>query len=787
MSTLDRKLLRELWHLRGQMLSIALVVATGIMSVLVMRGSYDSLVDAQQAYYRQTRFAHVWAPLQRAPESLRSQLQRIPGVASVDTRISFLTTLDLPGLDMPAQGQFVSVPPSGRPLLNDIKLTAGRYLDSGAGSEVIISQNFSKARKLLPGSSLRVIINGRLRELDVVGIAVSPEHAYSVPPGSLYPDDERYGVMWMSRDVLGPAYEMDGAFNEALFSLAPDANLDAVLTQIDQVLDTYGGLGAYPRDDQLSHQILQSELDQNRVMGTAFPLVFLGVAAFLLNLVLARLISTQRSEIAVLKAFGYKDKEVGKHYLMFALMAVMLGGGVGALLGVWLGHCYVDLYGEYFNFPNLSYRLSALLLLIATLVSAAAAVAGALLAIRRAASLPPAEAMRAEPPVRFKAGWMEKTGLTRWLPSSGRMIIRNLERKPIQTALSAMGVALSTAILMMGLSMLDGVNHMMELQFKVIQREDLTLSFDNALHATVLTDLSRLDGVTRVEPVRAVAVRLHAGHRQESVSFQGLEPDGRLRRIVAQTGKVHPLPAQGIVISRILADRLHVHPGTSVQVEFLEGHRVHANVMVVGVVDDFLGLSAFMNLDALQQLVQGPELITGAFLSVDKDRLASINRHLKTLPDIAGVASPKSMLDSFQKQMDESLLIFIALLIGFACVIAVGVIYNGARISLSERGRELASLRVMGFRRMEANVLLLGEQAIITLLAIPIGWTLGYALSWLITTSIQSDSYRLPFVVSTSTYLISALITLLAAVLSGVIIKRRVDQLDLIEVLKTRE
>ena len=769
------------------MLSIALVVATGIMSVLVMRGSYDSLVDAQQAYYRQTRFAHVWAPLKRAPESLRSQLESIPGVAGVDTRISFLTTLDLPGLDMPAQGQFVSVPPDGRPVLNDIKLIAGRYLEPGADSEVLISQNFSKARKLPPGGDLRVIINGRLRELNVVGIAVSPEHAYSVPPGSLYPDDERYGVMWMGRDVLGPAYEMDGAFNEALLSLEPDANMDAVLTQIDQVLDTYGGLGAYPRSDQLSHQILQSELDQNRIMGTAFPMVFLGVAAFLLNLVLGRMISTQRSEIAVLKAFGYRDREVGIHYLMYALIAVILGGAAGASLGVWLGHSYVALYGKYFNFPNLSYQLSVLLLLIAMLVSVAAAVAGALLAIRRAASLPPAEAMRAEPPARFKAGWMEKTGLSRWLPSSGRMIIRNLERKPLQTMSSAIGVALSTAILMMGLSMFDGVKYMMDLQFKVIQREDLTLSFDHALDAAVLTDLGSLDGVTRVEPVRAVAVRLRAGHRQESVSFQGLDPDGRLRRIIAQTGKVHPLTAQGIVISRILADRLHLHPGDSVQVEVLEGHRVHTNVMVAGVVDDFLGLSAFINLDALQQLVQGPALITGAYLSVETDKLGLINRYLKTLPHIAGVASPQSMLDSFQKQMDESLFIFIALLIGFAYVIAIGVIYNGARISLSERGRELASLRVMGFRRSEANVLLLGEQAIITLLAVPIGWSVGYTLSWLITQSIQSDSYRLPFIVSASTYLTSALITLLAAVLSGLIVKRRIDQLDLIEVLKTRE
>ena len=787
MNALNRKLLRELWHLKGQMLSIALVVATGIMSVLVMRGSYESLVDAQQAYYRQTRFAQVWAPVKRAPESLRARLEAIPGVAAVDTRISFLSTLDLPGLDMPAQGLFVSVPELARPVLNDIDLIAGRYLEPGAADEVLISENFSEARKLEPGGSLRAIINGRLRDLDVVGVAISPEHAYSVPPGSLYPEDERYGVLWMSREVLGPAYEMDGAFNEALFTLGPDASVDAVIARIDQMLDPYGGLGAYERSEQLSHQILQSELDQNRIMGTAFPIVFLGVAAFLLNLVLGRLITTQRSEIAVLKAFGYSDREVGLHYLMFALIAVLLGALLGAAFGVWLGQGYIAMYGQYFNFPDLAYRLSVTLLSIATLVSVVAAAAGALLAVRRAASLPPAEAMRSEPPARFKVGWMEQLGLSRWLSSSGRMIVRNLERKPIQTVLSALGVALSTAILMMGLSMFDSVKYMMDLQFKIIQREDLTLTFDNALDATVAMELQHIAGVTRVEPVRTVPARLRAGHRQEAVSLQGLDPDGRLRRIIAQTGKVHPLPSQGVVISRILADRLQVGPGDVVRVDVLEGRRIQGSLVIAGVVDDFLGLSATMNLDALQRLVKGPAMLTGAYLSIDEDRRSAVNRYLKTLPNIAGVASPQSMLASFQTQMDESLYIVIVLLIGFASVIAVGVIYNGARISLSERGRELASLRVMGFRRNEATTLLLGEQAVITLLAIPIGWTLGYALAFTVTESIQSDTYRLPFIVSTTSYAASALITILAALFSGVLVRRRVDRLDLIEVLKTRE
>ncbi|HPF27807.1 MAG TPA: ABC transporter permease [Steroidobacteraceae bacterium] len=787
MTALASKLRRELWQLRGQMFSIALVVATGIMTVVTMRGSYETLIEAQQSYYRDMRFADVWVLLKRAPDSVRREIEAIPGVAAVDTRVTFYATLALEGLDAPAQGRFVSLPQHGRPIVNDIRLRSGRYLVSGAADEVILSENFAVARGLRPGDKIRAVINGRARDLDIVGTAISPEHTYAVPPGSLYPDDKRYGILWMSREVLGPAYDMDGAFNEAMIRVSPEANEEAVIARLDTLLDRYAGLGAYSRADQPSHLILQGELDQNRVMGTALPAVFLAVAAFLLNLVLGRLIRTQRSEIAVLKAFGYRDHEVGQHYLLFALAAVVLGAVIGAAAGVWLGQAYIDLYGEYFDFPNLQYRLSLPLLALAVVVSLVAAVAGAITAVRQAIALPPAEAMRPEAPARFHAGWLERHGLTAWLSSAARMILRNLERKPVQSLLSSLGVAFSVAILVIGLFMFDGVKYMMDLQFRVIQREDLLLTFDEPLDAAIERNLQHLDGVTRVESFRAVPARLNAGQLDREVSIVGMAPDGKLRRIVAASGRVQPLPLEGVVLSRILAAKLKVTIGGTLYVEILEGRRRTGVVQVVGVVDDFLGMSVYMNQQALQRLVGGPRMVSGAYLSVAADARRALERELKNLPAVAGVASPSSMLESFQQQLGDSLFVGVGFLLGFASVIAIGVIYNGARISLAERGRELASLRVMGFRRRETVVLLLGEQAVVTVLAIPLGWLLGYGLSLAVVSSLQTETYRIPFVISSVTYLIAASIAILAAIISGAIVKRRVDGLDLIAVLKTRE
>lgn len=784
---LNRKLLRECWHLKGQMLSIALVVATGIMTVVTMRGSYDSLVEAQQRYYNAMRFADVWTSLRRAPDTLLAQIENIPGVALADTRVSFLATLDLEGLDAPAQGRFVSIPENARPVLNDILLVRGRLVAPGAPDEVVISEKFALARGLVPGDTLRAIINGRARTLDIVGMAISPEHSYSVPPGSLLPEDDRYGILWMGRRALGPAYDMDGAFNEAFVKLAPGANELAVIAQLNALLAPYGGFGAYPRRDQASHMMLQGELDQNRVMGTAMPAIFLGVAVFLLHLVLGRLITTQRGEIAVLKAFGYRDWEVGRHFLMFAVLAVLVGAAIGTLGGWYLGGAYIGIYRQYFDLPGLEYQLSPALLLLALGVSIAGACSGALGAVRKAVALPPAEAMRPEPPARFEPGPFERLGFGALLPSSGRMILRNVERKPLQAFFSSLGVAFSTAILIIGLFMYDGVLHMIDLQFRQIQREDITVAFLQNVTGAARHDLQRMEGVTRVETYRMAPARLRHGHFSRETAIQGMEPDGQLRRIVTSSGGVQRLPSEGLVLSRILAERLRAQVGDVITVEMLEGRRQVTSAQIAGIVDDFLGVSAYMNLQALHRLSGEDDVISGAYLSVMEPQRNALYRELKQVPAVAGVASPASMLVSFEREMAQNIFISVGFLVGFASVIAVGVIYNGARIALSERGRELASLRVMGFHRREVAVLLLGEQALITVLAIPLGGVIGYALAWLMVSSLQTDTFRIPYVITAQTFVIAAGVTVLAAALSALAVRRRLDSMDLISVLKTRE
>jgi putative ABC transport system permease protein len=708
-------------------------------------------------------------------------------VETVESRVTFFATLDLPALETPGIGRFVSVPEREPPRLNDIYIREGRNIAPGARDEAVVSDNFAVARGLGPGDTIRATINGRAWQLRVVGIAISPEHAYAVPPGALYPEDDRYGVFWMSEEVLGPAYDMAGAFNEVFLTLTPDANPVAVLAHLDDLLEPYGGQGAYLREDQPSHQILEGEFDENRVMGTVIPAIFLGVAAFLLNLVLGRLISTQRTEIAVLKAFGYTNREVGVHYLWYALAAVFAGTLVGIGAGAWLGGAYIGLYAEYFDFPALEYRLSIPLALLAAGVSGIAALTGALAAVWRAVSLPPAQAMRPEPPTTFKPGPFERLGLGKALPSSGRMILRNMERTPVRSILSAVGVAFSVAILVIEMFLYDGVRFMMDLQFRQIQREDLTVSFERAVNASVRHDLENVEGVTRVETFRVVPARIRSGHLERELGLLGLEEGGMLRRLVNSRGEPVPIPFDGVAMSLRLAEELGLGAGDRVSVEILEGERLVREVVVAATVDDLLGVTATMSAGGLRRLVGGPDVASGAYLSVDETRRSDVNERLKEMPLVSGVGSPATALASFESALAETLFVAIAFILGFACVISVAIIYNGARLSLSERGRDLASLRVMGFRRGEVATLLLGEQAVVTLAAIPIGWALGYALSLALARALATDLFRIPLITSPRALLISAVITVVAAAASAWIVRRRIDHLDLIAVLKTRE
>ncbi|OKH22004.1 ABC transporter permease [Hydrococcus rivularis NIES-593] len=779
MYALDLKLLRELWHLRGQIIAIALVVACGIASFVLAMSAYHSLQLTQATYYDRYHFAQIFASLKRAPETLKTQIADISGVAQTQTRIVVDVTLDVRGLEEPATGRLISIPERRVSMLNDLFIRQGRYIERGRGDEVLVSEAFAEANQLNLGDTIGAIINGRWQKLRIVGIALSPEYVYEVRgAGELYPDNKRFGIIWMGREALGNAFDLDGAFNNVTLSLSPGAREIEVINRLDRLLERYGGLGAYGRKDRVSNRIISDEIRSLEVTATVVPSIFLAIAAFLLHVVLSRLVGTQREEIAVLKAFGYSNLAIGIHYLKFVFAIVSVGAIVGILVGLWLGNGLTRLYAEFFRFPIFRYEVGSNLLISAILVSFTAAAIGAIVAVRRAISLPPAEAMRPEPPARFKPTIIERLGLQRLFSPASRIILRNLERKPIQAFLSMLGIAVAVAILVTGLYFQDAITYLMTVQFHTVQREDVTVVFNEPRPARTRYEVAHLPGVIRSEPFRLVPARLRFEHRTYRTALTGIDPRGEFRSLIDKNLYSVYLPPDGVVLTAKLAEILGVTPGDTLTVEVLEGSRPVRQVPVVGLVDELIGIQAYMDIDALNRLMREGQTISGAYLSVDPYLASQLYSRLKRIPAIASFSTREATIRSFKEISARNLRVFTSVLVVFACIITFSVVYNAARIALSERGRELASLHIIGFTRAEVAFILLGEQAILTLLAIPLGFGLGYGLAALMSFAYDSELYRLPLIITKSTYAFTFVIVIVAAFVSGLIIRRQSDRLD---------
>lgn len=787
-TALTRKLLRDLWHLRGQAAAIALVVAAGVAMFVMAVNMLVSLRVTQEAYYDRYRFAEVFAQVKRAPDPVAERIRALPGAGAVDTRVVEIVTLDVADMAEPATARLVSISDDVQQGLNRPYLRQGSYLGDEREPDVLVSESFAKIHGLRPGDRITAILNGKRQDLRIVGLALSPEFIYQLPVGEVLPDDRRFCVIWMGKRALEAAFNMEGGFNDVCLTLLPGANEQAVIDELDQLLAPYGGVGAYGRADQASHEFVSNEMHELRGMALVVPTIFLGVAAFLLNIVMGRVIQTQREQIAALKAFGYSSLTVGLHYAGFVLVIVLIGAAAGVAVGMYLGKGLTVMYTDFFHFPVLLFRLDPRVLLGALGIALVAGALATWSAVRRVVKLPPAEAMRPEPPAAYRPTVAERLGLQRWLSVPSRMVLRQLERKWGKSALTCLGIATATAVLVLGSFSLDSINYVMDAQYQVAQRQDVTVILAENDDAAVLHDLNHLPGVRQSEPYRVVPARIRFGHRSRRLGITGLEPDAELFRLIDVHKRPIALDVDGVIVSAKLAEVLGAVPGDVVTIEVLEGERPIIDVPIAATIDDFTGVAAYMPRKRLNALLREGDVISGAHLAVDAHRSYELYEELKHTPHVSGVTLKGAALQSFQDTVAKNLLRMRLFNVGFACIIAFGVVYNAVRISLAERGRELATLRVIGFTRAEVSTILLGELAVLTLIAIPLGLVMGYGLSWMVvTTTYDTELFRIPLVIGRRTYAFAGCVVLLAAILSGLMIRRRIDRLDLVSVLKSRE
>jgi putative ABC transport system permease protein len=787
MRALDRKLIRDLKRLWAQALAIALVIAGGVATLVLAAGSIRSLQETRNAYYERHSFADVFATIRRAPKTLVGQIAEIPGVAAVDARIAKLALLDIPDFREPATGQFISWPDIGEPALNHLYMRAGRTPQALSADEVVVSEGFARAHGFVPGSRFGAILNGRKRQLTIVGIALSPEFIYTVAPSDIMPDDRRFGIVWMSEKALAGAYDLEGAFSAVSLKLLPDVAEREVMQRLDALIERYGGQAAYARKDQTSHAWLDHMLDMLTNMSRTLPPIFLLVSAFLINVTLSRLVALEREQIGLLKAVGYGRWAISAHYLKLVVAIAAIGIVIGSVVGTWLGVYVTTLLGDFFRFPFLVFSRGSDVYIAGAVLSVAAAAIGAIRALRDVVTLPPAVAMQSPAPPRFRRVLPRVLSLDRLFSQPVVMMVRNVARHPVRAGFTVLGMALATAILVVSLFTRDSMEGLVDVTYFLSDRQDATVSFVEKRGRDVVMQVARLPGVLAVEPYREVPARIRHGSIERRILISGRPLDADLKRIIDVDLRPVVLPEDGLAISQMLAQVLGARVGDSVEVDLLDGPRRTVSVPVTALVEDYFGLKGMMEASALARLMREGAALNSVNVSLDADEADRFYAAIKALPVVSGLALQRASLANFRELVALLVTTMASIYTALAAVIAFGVIYNSARISLSERARELASLRVLGFTRAEVLRILLLELALLTLIAQPPGWLIGYGLAWIMKTNLAGELMRIRLVVENTTYATASAIVVTAAVCSALIVRRRIDRLDLVSVLKTRD
>lgn len=787
MQALDLKLMRDFRRLWVQALAIALVLACGVAILLTAFGMHTALTDTRDAYYERNRFADLFVEARRAPLSLLPEIMALPGVATAEPRIAGNVILDLPDRTAVATGRILSWPENDVPLLNVPLLRSGTPPRPGRGSEVMVNEPFAEANGFEIGDSLTANINGQARELIITGTVLSPEFIYTIGPGALMPDNEGFGIIWMSEPTVAAAFDMEGGFNALSLGLAAHADREEIIDRVDTLLEPYGGGGAYGRDRQLSDSFVSAEIDQLRSMAVVVPPIFFAISAFLVGMVMSRIVALERAEIGLLKALGYSDLEICVHYLLLAGLIAVLGVLLGWAAGTVLARAMAGQYAQFFDFPYLIFRVPRWVYAMSGLAALLTTLLGAVRAALAAARLAPAIAMQPPAPPRFHRSAFDRILAAMRLRQSATMVLRSVLRWPLRSGLTALGLGCAVSTMISSSFMGEALDEIIDLAFFQANRQDAMVIFSGDLPSSAIAEVARLPGVLQAEPQQYHAAILRNGPLEKSVSVEARPADASLSRVIGADGRPVIAEAGGILLSERLAMRLDLGVGDSVEVEVLTGRRETHEMRVTGLVQQYFGLGAYMDADYLDALFRQSPRMNVANILIDERDIDALHARLQDLPAPSGLILMTETRRSFLNTIEENVVVINSVYATIAILITVGVAYNAARIQLSERARELASLRILGFSRLEVSAVLVGEIMLLALIAQPIGWALGAWIASALSNAFSSDLYGIPLVLKPANFAYASLVVLASCLVSVLIVRRRIDRMDLVAVMKTRE
>lgn len=791
-SVLSRKLGRDLLDARGTLFAIIVVVFAGVACFVGMASVYRNLNDARVRFYRDCRMADFWVDLKKAPLPAAQRLLDVDGIADVEPRITALATLDLESEARPVNALFISRPVEARHVINDFVLVRGSRLSGSPDNEAVVTEAFARAHHINPGDTIHALLNNRRQELLVVGIGVASEFTYLIAPGGIIPDPESFGVVYINQRFAEDVLDYDGACNQIVGLLAPgaDAAMGRILDEAERRLDAYGVFTTTALKDQSSHQILSDELAQLRASSVILPGVFLAIAALVLNILMSRLVEQQRVVIGTLKALGYTNHELLWHYLAFALAIGLIGSLLGVAGGFGLAQGMTVMYRQYFEFPSLQNHPVPWLYAISIVVGMGFAAIGALRSLRVILRLPPAQAMRRNPPVQGGAIALERARrLWRKLGFRWQMALRSVWRHPWRTGAGVFAATMAASLLFTTFYFMHSMDFLVRFQFDEVLTSDMDLAFDDEQNHAALLEARDLSGVEHAEPLFNVACEFVHGYRTKRAGITGVSPNALLTVPRWRDGTPAPIPGSGLLMSRALANMLGVETGDELTVVPIKGLREPHRVRVARIIDGFVGMATYADIGWLSHLVGEASGVSGVQLKIARDpalRRALLGE-IRQLPNVQTVNDTRQMRRKLQTILLDAMRYSVVTLIALAGVMSFGSILTASLIAISERRREIATLIAMGHDKARVGGIFLRESLVINvvgaLLGLPLGWWFSV---WLVKYN-SREAYRLPEVTSPQSAALTLVLAIAFTLTAHMIVQRSVNRLDWLEALNAKE
>lgn len=787
MGMLLRKLFRDIRKSRGQFISIIIVVTIGVMFYSGINSTFRNLNNASIKYYNEYRFGDIWMDFYKAPESLTEKIRKIPYVKMVSGRLVMDSGIKISDED--ATVRIITLPDIRENVVNDIDIKSGRYFSDDEVNQCLVEEEFFKTHNLKIGDYINPVVNGKEVKIKVIGSVKSPEFIYTLKDGGeLMPDSRKFGIIYVKHSFGQEIFGVRGYINNVSLLLKEGTEPDDAIEDLKDRLRDYSITGIIDRDGQTSNRMLKSEMEGLEAVGGAFPVVFFAVAAVIIYIMMGRMVENQRIQIGVLKALGFTNNQVLFHYLSYSVFVALTGSIIGSIAGIYLGDAFTELENMYFHLPLEDLGVYPDLTVSASILTLFFCLIAGYNACKTVFRIMPSEAMKPKAPIAGKKILAERIRFI-WenISNTGKMILRNIFRHKRRALLTSTGVIFSTALLLIALSMSDSVNYIIEQQYSNIMDYDIKVSFSKLINAKELNVLKNIEGVTKMEPVLETGVELQNGWRTKNTGLTGIVREPEMYRVIDKTGQPVKIPERGIVIPEKLAEDLDIKLNDRIFIKPLIPGKDKVEVIVKGIATQYIGMSIYTSIHDTNYLFGEGVVANSAVLRLkDSSYETKVKEKLKEMSAVSSVQSKSDALNALMSNM-AMMTSAIGVMILLSSVLSVAVVYNTATINIFERQRELATLKVLGFKEKEIKKLIFNENYIITAFGLITGLPFGSWFGKYMMNTFSTDFYSFPFVTKFYTFFVSVLLTIVFTVVTNMILVKKIKRISIVEVLKNRE